>query len=164
MTACQKNQPESTREVFGQADHRVRATPGKKSPCRLCLEPACQASERLQSTHPESARSQQLPRMERDTEGSCEVVDDDVPVANRWPDEVTVGVRVCSEPMRGLVEVAEEKHGAIIERVGERNRRLDPAKPVPIQGKLTEERRALAEWVDCTADVVNESGEREFGR
>jgi len=102
--------------------------------------------------------------VERDTERSCEVVDDDVPVANCWPDEVTVGVRVCSEPMGGFVEVAEQKHGAIIERVGEWNRRVDPAKPVPIQGKLTEEGRAPAEWVDCTADVVNESGERELGR
>src|SRR5439155_25755327 len=49
------------------------------------------------------------------------------------------------------------------ERVRERGRRLDPLEALARQIELTEERRRSTERMECRADVVHESRERELG-
>jgi hypothetical protein len=56
---------------------------------------------------------------------------------------------------------ADEQGGAVVERMGERERRLDP---VDVQRERPEERRSRGERMDGGTDVVPERGQRQLGR
>ena len=53
---------------------------------------------------------------------------------------------------------------AVVERVGERGRRMDQLQPVLGEGRLAEERRPERHRMDRRADVVDEARPRQLGR
>ena len=84
---------------------------------------------------------------------------------NERSHEPAVGVGVAPEPLRGRVYGALEEDGrAVVERVGQRRRRLDPLEAVPLELERLEERGAETQWMYRGADVVAETRERELLR
>jgi hypothetical protein len=77
--------------------------------------------------------------MERNAERPGEIVDDDIPVADGGSDEIEICAGIGPQPMGRRLQVAQEERGAVVEWVGDLNRRLDPAKAVAVQGELREE-------------------------
>ncbi len=75
-----------------------------------------------------------------------------------------VGVGVGSEPGRRRVDVALEEHGrAVVERMADRERRLDPPQALGLEVRLAEEGRNATEGIDRAADVVDVAGQRQLG-
>src|ERR1019366_10291204 len=58
----------------------------------------------------------------------------------------------------------EDDGRAIVQRMSDRGRRVDPLQAEIAEGERTEEGRRHAQWVDGRADIVDEAGERQLGR
>src|SRR6266567_483417 len=54
--------------------------------------------------------------------------------------------------------------GGVIERMRQRNIWLNPGQSQSFERKSFEERRTSSEWMDCRAEIVDETGQRQFSR
>ena len=103
-------------------------------------------------------------RMPRQPEGAEYLAQDRVGISYQRPHEARIRRRIGAERSRRAGKRAlEHRGGAVVERVRERGRRFDPLEPVLLERQRAEERRALDERVDCRADVVPKSGQRQLG-
>jgi len=80
--------------------------------------------------------------------------------SDEGPPCLPVAGRQAVEIVHGLVEVAVERGGAAIEEgMGHRDRRVDPAQPVPGERHPSEDRRRGPGGIDGRKGVVPEAGE-----
>ena len=87
------------------------------------------------------------------------------PGVDERPKEAGVGISVPAEPLRGLHDRAAQHDGlAVVERMRERKRRLDPLEAVILERNRPEERRGGGHRMDRRAEVVDEPGERQLAR
>ncbi len=86
-----------------------------------------------------------------------------IPTPGQRPHQFSITLPVRAEPGGRVAERPMQRRGAsVIERVRERDVRMDPAQPVVLERKLSKERRARAERMDRRAHVVVEAGECEL--
>ena len=77
---------------------------------------------------------------------------------------VSPGVGGCEPGGRGFQRAVAGGGGAVIERVGEGDRRMNPLQPVALQPERLKEGRPGGERMDGRAAVVPDAGQRErFG-
>ena len=70
---------------------------------------------------------------------------------------------VGAEAGAGRLDRPLQQDGVVVERMGERDGRVDPTQPVAIEGQRAQRRRSDAERVDRRTDVVDEAGFGELG-
>ena len=79
------------------------------------------------------------------------------------PNNDFVGTSVNAQPGRRRIDVPmEDRHPAVVERVPQRNGRIDELEAVSREVDFTEERRPAAEREDRAAHVVNEAGQGQL--
>ncbi len=85
------------------------------------------------------------------------------PGLDERPEDAGVGIRVPAEPLRGLLDRAAQEDGlAPVERMGERQRRLDPLEAVILERNRPEEGRSGGHRMNRRAEVVDEPRERQL--
>ena len=147
-----------------EAQDGVRGHAGEDRPGRVVAEPPREPRCGLEGVEPEPGEPGGAPRAERDVERRQDVGDQVAEAADERTDEPPIRVAVPAELVRRVVDVTGHDHGTpVVEGMGERGRRLDPAKPVALQSRLGEERRRPPERVHGTAHVVDEARERQLG-
>ena len=79
-----------------------------------------------------------------------------------WLHEAAPTISVGCESRFGGAQVALERYGrAVVKRMSEGSRRVNPVEPVSLQRKRGKKWGACGEWMDGGAEVVVEAGERE---
>src|SRR5207247_9829590 len=114
----------------GQGEHGDREKTGQSEPCQ---------DERMSRE-----AQQRAERIRREV----------VPLADERLDEPPIRAAVRAEPRRGRVDRSLEEHGrAVVERMRERDRWLDPLETILREIELTEERRGRAHRMERRAEI-----------
>ncbi len=72
---------------------------------------------------------------------------------------------IWSENRFGVAEVALKRYsGAVVERMGEWSRRVNPLQTLSVQRQRRKKRRTRGEWMNGGAEIVEEAGQRELER
>ena len=119
--------------------------------------------ERRRGANGARAEAREAKRVRRHVQRRQHIRRDYIPVAREGLDEGAIRRAVAAERAAGRVEVALEERGrCIVERMRERDARMNPLEAEPVERQRRQERRSDAERVHRGADVMHEArfGER----
>jgi hypothetical protein len=158
-----EHQPEGCTGRAVEPEHRVGGEPREHA---ARLRPAeGQAGEQRRRQRRPRAEAGQRERVGGKVQRGEQVLEQRLGIAGERLEDVPPPAVVLTETACGRSRRAlEEGRGAIVERVGERRRRLDPLDAVLGERQRAEERRRDPERVDRRTDVVDESRQRQLGR
>src|SRR5690606_16940245 len=127
-----QGEDEPERGVRGRFERRGRVggDPGEERLRAVALELALhQSARRAEGEQPEPRERERRARHVQD--GTEYLPDDGIPIAYEWSEEATVSTGVGPERGGRLVDVArEDRRRRVVERVGERDLRVDPFESV----------------------------------
>src|SRR6266550_5884416 len=87
------------------------------------------------------------------------------PVARKRLEQPPIGGSVDIQLRCCKVDITmQTRGGPIIERMRERDLWLNPGEPESIEWESFEKRRTGSEWMNCRAEIVDETGQRQFSR
>ena len=139
------------------------AMPPNSARGRLPSEPEpCQQGRGQERLDPKADEGQRMVRRQRQRAeqifGHCR------PALHQRPHQPAIRARVPSQPRsRGVHRTFQHDRRSVIQRVGQRQRRVYPLKAVALQGQVAEEGRGEGQRVDGRTDIVSEAGQRQLG-
>src|SRR6266567_2466540 len=87
------------------------------------------------------------------------------PVAQKRLEQPPIGGSVDIQLRCCKIDITmQTRGGPIIERMRERDLWLNPGEPESIEWESFEKRRTSSEWMNCRAEIVDETGQRQFSR
>src|SRR6266576_2803454 len=87
------------------------------------------------------------------------------PVAQKRLEQPPIGGSVDIQLRCCKIDITlQTRGGSIIERMRQRDIRLNPGEPESIEWESFEKRRTGSEWMNCRAEIVDETGQRQFTR
>ncbi len=102
-------------------------------------------------------------RMARHRQRRQHVVDQPESAVDHRCQQARPSVAVGTESGAGRVHRALQQDGVVIERVGQRDRRVNPAQSVAVERHRPQRRRSDAEGMDRRTDIVHEAGFGQLG-
>ena len=125
---------------------------GEQPSSPLGLEPPIgQAVRGAQPREPESRRGERMPRS---SQGPEQVADDRVRGAGERPHQPAIALRIGSQALRRRLDGAlQDRRGAVVERVGERGRRMDSSSPCSARG--SSRRNGDPSAIGCIAEQTS---------
>jgi hypothetical protein len=128
------------------------------------LSPKGQARQRCRGekrSQPEATKDDRVPRYmdERPQHLTLELR----PVRGEPANQPSVRGSVATQPRCGRLDRAfDDDGGAVVERMRDLGGRKDPLEPVLLEGKRSEERGGRTERVNCRAQVVDVTRQRQL--
>ncbi len=114
----------------------------------------------LQGEQPETG---ELHRAFRDAQWTQVVAQDGLVITDKRLHQPAVSRTVAAQPGGGIADRAVHRDGgAIVQRVRQGDRRLDPAHTQPVKLDTAEERRGYPQRMDRGADIVGEARQGDF--
>jgi hypothetical protein len=112
---------------------------------RECSQAETRQQERMRSEH---------------AQGTQDFGGESGPVVGEWLHQAAPTIAVRRESRFGGVQVALENYGcAVIKRVSEGSRGVNPVQPVSLQRERRKERGASSERMDSGTEIVEEAGQ-----
>jgi hypothetical protein len=128
------------------------------------LRRECAPGEQTRRQEARKAQPREHQRMTRDLDERRERVRGQLgPASHERRNQAAPGAAIRAEPQSCLVQrAAEHDRGAVLERMGERKRWLDPLESERSEVERAEERRRRAHRVEGRADVMKEAGKGQL--
>ena len=165
MRAGEEREGEGAGDRLLQAHEGVGGHPRQQRLGRRRAEASRQPGHRLQRAERVAPDRERVAQPGADAERSQQLARDQVPIGRDGTDQPTVALAVLAQAGgRGVQVAAHQRRAAVIERMGQRHRRLDPLQAVLRQRPLAEDRGGSAQRMDGRADVVDEAGQGQRRR
>ncbi len=158
-----KDEPEGRARRLFQGQERMSGEPGEQ--CARVLAAEHHRSQEARRPDRAQTEAEERERMAWEAQRSEDRIGDRIPTADERSHQPPVRPGIPAERRAGRADRTFEHRGrAVVERVRQGGRWMNPPEAMLVQRQGSEKRRATTERMDRRADVVNETGQRQLGR